>query len=126
MEAILETQVVLIVLAICFASKCQALLWHQQPLKVYVYDMTEVAGEPLSPCTGDHTWGCVMTKRLMQSKYYTTDGDAADYYLIPTKGFVKDVAQARKFFLHVRNKYPWWNQSVAEGKVKHIMVLQGK
>ena len=49
---------------------------HQRPLKIYVYNISGMIG-----CGGAFT--CAFTNRIVNSRYYTTDGENADYYYMP-------------------------------------------
>lgn len=49
---------------------------HQRPVRIYVYNMTGMIG-----CGGAFT--CLFTNRLVKSRYYTADGENADFYYLP-------------------------------------------
>lgn len=56
--------------------------------------------------------------RLRNSRYVTTNGDEADYYFIPSKGWMSDLEDTFRLMKAVARKWPWWNRTVAAGEVR--------
>ena len=92
--------------------------------RVYVYDF------PTELNCG-RGWGTWLSEEIRKSKYHEPDPDKADYFWIPgggwygyegSNGTVNGKEHLVSIFEHVKNSHPWWNQTVALGHARHVLV----
>eukprot|EP00939_MAST-03C_sp_MAST-3C-sp1_P000669 g669.t1 len=115
-------------------------LKNGKELRVYVYDMpsffteeTVAANKHCLPDSKDITWQTkyatevYIHQRLLKSRFRTEDPEEADLFYVPlytacylharaTK-FVKGYVFIYKAYLHVRNKFPYWNRTLGRDHV---------
>jgi len=91
--------------------------------KVYIYNLTDKGWEDPT-CKTTPSVTCSFTQRLRASQYVTTDGDSADYYYIPSRGWWKTEAELLEMYSYLRTAYPWWNHTAAAGQTRHVIYMQ--
>ena len=86
--------------------------------RVYAYAIPQsLAPEPtrLRLVRGLLTW-------LQASRFYETNGDCADYFLVPTHSNGGDAGVA-SMFTYIRTRYPYWNRTMRLGQARHLIML---
>jgi hypothetical protein len=86
--------------------------------RIYVYDLPE---RLRMPCHWPLT--CVLHEAIAASPHRTRDPLAADYFWIPHKMPVLNDGELREILRIVTHDHPWFNDTVAAGVARTIMVF---
>eukprot|EP00899_Mesostigma_viride_P004458 jgi/Mesvir1/14012/Mv21628-RA.1 len=87
--------------------------------RIYIYDLPR-------KFTDGCFWGfgCERFRnRVRDSRYHTTDGDNADYYLIPHKEPIPQDLII-EMFDYIRHTWPFFNATKAKRQARHMMILE--
>ena len=92
--------------------------------RVYVYHLPRAS---FAPATSYWRNARALVSWVTGSAHHESDGDCADYYLVPTHpvkrlNVSRDVLVGR-LFGHIRATWPWWNRTVRAGEARHLWLL---
>eukprot|EP00899_Mesostigma_viride_P009494 jgi/Mesvir1/18546/Mv17064-RA.1 len=92
---------------------------HAVSPRIFIYDLPK-------KFTENCFWifGCEKLRdRIRGSRYHTTDGDNADYYLIPHKEPITEDLII-EMFDYIRHTWPFFNATKAKRQARHMMILE--